>query len=198
MMMAGNPAQDPEEVRAWLENQAQQQAEELVLQLRDDYQAAITERYRICSFSNNKEHPLLWSHYAASHEGFCLEFDASTDIFGGALKVTYQNHYPSIDVTETDEETNLRISVLTKARFWKYEGEYRLVSMEPSEPDALQIDNGIFQYPEHLLTGVIFGCRMSDEDRGLVTEWSVAGAVHVQYKKMVRNTTSFVLNTVDA
>ena len=67
---------------------------------------------------------LISSHHQLS--GIALEFDASTDIFGHAMKVTYQNDYPSIDITEPDEDINLRLSVLTKAQIWAYEGEYRL------------------------------------------------------------------------
>ncbi len=106
LMMADRPENDPIAVRKWLENLTQKQAEEFVQEQRDQYHASL-ESYRICSFSDNATHPLLWSHYSASHSGFCLEFDASTDIFGHAMKVTYQDNYPTIDVTEPDEDINL-------------------------------------------------------------------------------------------
>ncbi len=197
MMMASRPENDPEKVREWLENHTQERAEELAQEQRNGYQRSL-EGYRICSFSDNVTHPLLWSHYSGSHKGFCLEFDASTDIFGHAMKVTYQTEYPSIDITEPDEDINLRLSVLTKAQFWAYEGEYRLVSMEPNEPGALPVNYHIFHFPTHLLTGVIFGCQMPQADKDLIMQWSDGSARPIQYSRMVKSATAFALEVVAA
>ena len=195
-MMAERPENDPAEARKWLENLPQNRAEEFAKELRGQYQRSL-ERYRICSFSDNAAHPLLWSHYSSSHRGFCLEFDASTDTFGPAMKVTYQDEYPSIDITESDDDINLRLSVLTKAQFWAYEGEYRVVSMEPNEPRALPVNDHVFQYPAHLLTGVIFGCQMPQADRYLIMQWSGDRARQIQYRRMVKSATSFALEVAD-
>lgn len=196
IMMGQAPENDPTEVRKWLENLPQNRVKILSQEQRDQYHRSL-ERYRICSFSDNAAHPLLWSHYSDSHRGFCLEFDASTDIFGDAMKVTYQNEYPSIDITESDGDINLRLSVLTKAQFWAYEGEYRLVSMEPSEPWAHPVNDHVFQYPAHLLTGVIFGCQMPQADRELIMQWSGDRARQIQYRRMVKSATSFALEVAD-
>lgn len=192
MMSSGGQQVDPAEVRNWLQNHTQEKAEELVLQLRGLYHKDL-EAYRICSFSDNALHPLLWSHYADSHRGFCLEFDASTDIFGHAMKVAYQTEYPVIEFTESDDDENLKRSVLTKAKFWAYEREYRLVSIEPGEPLTLPIVDHIFQFPPSLLTGVIFGCQMPQADMDLIKEWSGGRAAEIQFRRMVKSDTSFAL-----
>ena len=197
LMMANRPENDPGKVREWLERHTQERAEEFAQEIRDQYQRAL-EGYRICSFSDNAAHPLLWSHYSSSHRGFCLEFDASTDIFGPAMKVTYQDGYPSIDITEPDDDINLRLSVLTKAQFWAYEGEYRLVSMEPNEPGALAVNDHVFHFPPDLLTGVIFGCQMPQADVDLIRAWSGDRAAEIQYRRMVKSATSFALEVVAA
>ena len=197
VMMADRPKNDPRKVREWLERHTQEQAEGYAQELRDKYQKSL-EGYRICSFSDNATHPLLWSHYSGSHTGFCLEFDASTDTFGPAMKVTYQNDYPSIDITEPDDDTNLRMSMLTKAQFWAYEGEYRLVSMEPNEPGALPVKEHFFLFPTHLLTGVIFGCQMPQADRDLIMQWSKDRAGEIQYRSMIKSATSFALEVIAA
>ena len=196
-MIADKPEIDPKKVREWLDSHSQEQAEKLAKELRDQYQEAL-ERYRICSFSDNAAHPLLWSHYSDSHRGFCLEFDASTDIFGCAMKVTYQNEYPSIGITEPDEDINLRLSVLTKAKFWKYEGEYRLVSLEPNEPGALALNDHVFCFPADLLTGAFFGCQMLEADSDLIMQWCGEKVGNIQFKKMVKSSTSFSLEAVAA
>lgn len=198
MMMKDKPDNDPLKVRRWLENHTKQQAADLVRQMAEQYHQSLEKNYRICSFSDKATHPLLWSHYANSHRGFCLEFDATTDIFGHAMRVKYQKAYPAIDFTEPDEDINFRVSVLTKADFWDYEGEYRLVSMEPNEAGALPVNNHLFRFPEHLLTGVIFGCQMPKSDKDLVIEWSAARTVEIRYRKAVKNATSFALDIVPA
>ena len=197
MMLDDEPLNDPEDVRKWLEGHTQEEAEGLAVDWRDQYHTGL-EGYRICSFSDDVTHPLLWSHYSDSHRGFCLEFDASTDIFGHAMKVKYQTEYPFIDLTESDHDKNLRLSVLTKAKFWAYEREYRLVSMEPHEPRALIISDHVFHFPADLLTGVIFGCQMPQADVDLLMEWSGDRAVEIQFRRMVKSATSFALEVVAA
>ncbi len=193
--IAERPDIDHRKFGKWLENFTQERAEEFAEVQRDQYHRSL-EGYRICSFSDNATHPLLWSHYSASHTGFCLEFDTSTDIFGPAMKVTYQNEYPTIDVTEPDEDHNLRVSVLTKAEFWAYEGEYRLVSMEPNEPGSLSVIDHKFVFPPHLLTGVIFGCQMPQADIDRVTQWSADIEGEIRFRRMVKSLTSFALEMV--
>ncbi len=70
--------------------------------------------------------------------------------------------------------------------------------MKPSEPGALPVNDHVFQFPEHLLTGVIFGCQMSQDDWDLVMEWSAASAADIQYMKMVKSATAFALDIVAA
>ncbi len=197
MMMADRPENDPAEVRKWLGNHTQEKADRLALEMRDQYHKGL-EGYRICSFSDNATHPLLWSHYSDSHRGFCLKFDASTDIFGPAMKVMYQKEYPSIDIAELDDDLHLRLSVLTKAQFWAYEREYRLVSMEPNQPWALAVNDHVFHFPADLLTGVIFGCQMPQADVDLIRAWSGDRAAEIQYRRMVKSATSFALEVVAA
>ena len=196
-MMADRPENEPAEVRQWLEIQTQEETESHALEIRDQYHKSL-EGYRICSFSDNATHPLLWSHYSDSHRGFCLEFDASTDIFGGAMKVMYQTEYPSIDITESDDEINHRLSVLTKAHFWEYEGEYRLVGLAPNEPGGLAVSDHVFHFPADLLTGVLFGCQMPQTDVDLIMEWSGDRAAEIRYRRMVKSATSFALEVVAA
>lgn len=197
MMVAQRPELNAEQVREWLENHTQEQAEELAGELRDKYHRSL-ERYRICSFSDNVTHPLLWSHYSDSHKGFSLEFDASTRVFGQAMKVIYQDEYPAIGITEPDDETNLRLSVLTKADFWAYEGEYRLVSMEPTEPGAIPVRDHVFIFPPQLLTGVIFGCQMPQADKDRIMQWCEDRVGQIQIRRMVKSASSFALEVVAA
>lgn len=88
---------------------------------------------RICSFTTNKENLLFWSHYADSHKGFCVEFDASKLPFSYAFKVRYKDEYPEVTYPSPPSVRGFR-PALVKSKAWEYEEEYRIVFV----PEALQ------------------------------------------------------------
>ncbi len=171
LIRLANPETTPEEDEVWLANHTQEEAEELAREFKELYWSNLHEKYRVCSLCATATNPLVWSHYSDSHKGFCLVFDASKDIFGGALKVHYRDKYPTLDITESDDMEILYHSALTKFTDWKYEEEYRLLSMEPNEPMALSVKNKKLTFPAEMLVAVIFGCRMSEDDRKLIEGW---------------------------
>lgn len=86
--------------------------------------------------SATRRHPLLWSHYADSHRGLCIHFDHTLDPFRFCNKVTYTKEYPEVVypfVGEFDPGL-FQKTVLTKAKYWKYEKEFRLWSIRMGNP----------------------------------------------------------------
>ncbi len=81
---------------------------------------------RICSFTTQKENLLFWSHYANSHKGFCVEFDATKMPIAYAYKVQYKNKYPEVVYPRPNDATAF-IPALVKSKIWKYEREYRTI-----------------------------------------------------------------------
>lgn len=82
---------------------------------------------RICSFTaENKKNLLLWSHYADSHKGFCVEFDATKMPMKLAYKVDYSPKYPEITYPIPYDDTAFR-PALVKSKDWKYENEFRII-----------------------------------------------------------------------
>lgn len=79
---------------------------------------------RICSFTTKKENLLFWSHYADSHRGFCVEYDATVLPFSMAYKVTYQDDYPEAIYPAPRDERGFE-PALIKSTAWEYEKEYR-------------------------------------------------------------------------
>ncbi|WP_264875397.1 DUF2971 domain-containing protein [Vibrio agarivorans] len=85
----------------------------------------ISSDYRICSFSNNENSMLMWSHYAQEHQGVMIEY-----WFGGELpdgvgisQVKYTHN------SKRNIEKDLYIFnqyILTKNNEWAYEEEVRL------------------------------------------------------------------------
>ena len=120
-----------------------------------------TERGIAC-FSARYDQILMWSHYAASHTGFCLEFSTSKEPFLRAFPVIYEDDVPSVNpapmVLEEQPEV-LRTMVTTKSSCWNYEEEWRLFHMQPRIG---------FGYTPETLTGVYFGALMPELHRLLL------------------------------
>jgi DUF2971 family protein len=137
---------------------------------------------------------MMWSHYAAGHRGFCLEFDTSFLPFSKALEVTYSQTLPSINPLDVllnqpgDDENNdiLRMFVLTKASCWSYEQEWRLMHAEPSK---------LFGYGNGPLTGIYFGAEMPRPDRDAIALATREAAPSIQLHEIVRDTRSFTLHS---
>lgn len=93
----------------------------------------VLDGYLFYCLTDNPTNNLMWSHYANSHNGFCIEWD------GEQLKpekVTYEEKLPSLDVLDFIESTlgfrsreKLGIqawkALKVKLIEWEYEQEYR-------------------------------------------------------------------------
>lgn len=141
----------------------------------------ILEDYGVLSLSEDALHPLLWSHYADSHKGICVEFDATQYFFQFAHKVDYKDDYPVVDpMCHTPDEVN-RIAILTKASFWGYEKEWRVVMPTITDDERveslaettnalgrhlieLQKGPGIYTFPPSALTAIILGARIEPKE----------------------------------
>ena len=120
----------------------------------------------IITMTATREPILLWSHYANSHKGLCMEFESCDpgDAFAAAKEVRYADEYPEVRLfLDTDKEQYDKV-VLAKSRAWKYEQEWRIV-----EP------NGTFDYlefsPENLVS-ITLGCRMCASWAKRLSEWA--------------------------
>ncbi|SHI86706.1 Protein of unknown function [Hymenobacter daecheongensis DSM 21074] len=80
----------------------------------------------VCCFSRNNSSILMWSHYANSHRGFCLEF--ISDIPDGIhpLDVHYTSDFQTLNfhLFADDSIANM---IYTKSSQWAYEEELRLL-----------------------------------------------------------------------
>lgn len=116
----------------------------------------------ILSLTRQVDHVLMWSHYADSHKGICLRFMATdtTPYFGQAQKVAYQDERPALNLVRDPPEVILTKALLTKAKFWSYEDEYRI--LDPFKGPGLQ------EFPRELLDGVFLGASIETEVRSRV------------------------------
>src|SRR5208282_4694040 len=102
------------------------------LELEKQMYAAICTQYRIYCLTEHPASPLMWGHYAASHTGICLEFDARCYPFPEVEKVEYRTTYPAWDLSTVYYEP-----LITKSMHWAYEAEWRLIAEDRAAPISL-------------------------------------------------------------
>ncbi|MGA9822359.1 MAG: DUF2971 domain-containing protein [Desulfobaccales bacterium] len=141
-------------------------AEHIIKKVYDDF----LDNTGLYCLSEVSDDILMWSHYADGHKGLCLEFDAIIDalanvmIFGTAIKVTYSEERPILNIVKIGEPAEYQKALLTKSNHWNYEKEWRVVN-SPAE-------GGPGPKPFHppSLTGVILGALISPENKHQVME----------------------------
>lgn len=151
---------------------------------------------------------LMWPHYASSHEGFVVEFDAHHDYFHSQRspedeffrlrRVTYRGARPNLDL----QDANGIDLFLVKSSGWSYENEWRI--LRPLAQAERRIDVGhypidLFSFPRDAVTSVILGARSTPQT---LTGIRDALAPHKEYqavrvRQAVPDPTMFRLITKD-
>jgi hypothetical protein len=165
----GLPQEEIERRYAWLRTCDLRQFEH-------DSRAKVFQRLENCwvfSLAGNRDHPMLWSHYADSHKGLCIHLSTANSMFGASQRVQYVPERPRVTFPfVTSSKELLDTCVLRKGKFWEYEEEYRIIRY----PDmtyydlGLNFDGQLATYQAHLLTGITVGARMPDADIQAVLE----------------------------
>jgi hypothetical protein len=104
----------------------------------------------------------MWGHYAGSHTGICLEFDARCEPFATAEKVKYVSAYPAFDVVTGS------YPLVIKSADWSYEAEWRLIAEERAfarSPRTIKTDNDFLTIPSGVLKSVTIGCLTDKSTR---------------------------------
>ncbi len=133
------------------------------------------------------DHMLLWGHYANSHRGIALRFkpQKGDGYFEAACKVTYQRERPKCNLVLNDTMTNFKLALLTKADFWSYEEEWRIVK----EPGS----KGPHTFSASSLDGIILGAKISKEHEDEVRGWIATSGRDVELMKAAINKENFGL-----
>jgi hypothetical protein len=142
--------------------------------------------WSIVSLSLDPIHPLLWSHYASSHTGICIEYTLDTSLLPkkiGLRQVTYSDKRPPFGMRQTfgnnEQIRNAMIEVLsTKAEYWSYEQEVRLIKQ--ISPAALSVDG-------MKISSLIIGCRTSPENTEKAKLWAKEIGVPLREAFMIEN-----------
>ena len=159
-------------------------------------QAMLAER-RIYCLTPKGGNILMWSHYADNHRGICLEFSvADNPLFRTAKEVVYRKEYPHWVPCDINDKPGLVMElILTKSCDWRYEEEYRLVSVEKSAlSNFLQLHGDLFRLPHGALKSVIMGCEADHKNIGAFIRECAPG---LPIKQAVRSPNLYTLDIVD-
>lgn len=115
----------------------------------------------ICCLTKKPDNILMWSHYADNHKGLVIEFtidNNSENIHMGNVEnklfgwdVEYTESMPVISTEERDFNA-VKDVFLMKSPDWRYEAEYRVLSMYKGP--------GIHKFDQQLISRVIAGVKM--------------------------------------
>jgi len=156
------------------------------------------ELFLIGCICTNYKNKLMWSHYADSHKGFCIEYDYSNLVVDDhtvlPLPVIYSEERPLIswkaalnNSPENVEEAVLQFTkgLLTKDNIWSYENEWRILIKATDVSDI----------PMPRVSCVYLGASISDKNRNAILQ--IAKEKNYKVKQMVVDRGAYALHAVD-
>lgn len=149
-----------------------QLAQAITPKLQETMEKALDRLVGVLCLTEKPDNLLMWAHYAASHQGFVIEFDGTNEFFNRRRhdeddffhlrKVSYAKKRPSVAISDLSGFE----AFLTKGEDWAYEQEWRM--MVPLA-DATTIYSQppipvhLFAFPKRTVRAVIVGARASEE-----------------------------------
>lgn len=166
---------------------------------------SMLRRFRVLSLCAEGKNALLWSHYADSHRGVALEFDASSTAampFVTAEPVKYRKRAPCAYSKKNFIEDALGLAalpdaaralvplVMTKSVEWTHEREWRVVRL------AAEGDQDLFSdlpFSPRSLSRIFLGCRISPHDKREISCLVTGDFAHVEIHQARQSPTRFAL-----
>jgi len=140
-------------------------------------QENLVKKFKISCFTTTPYSMLMWSHYANSHKGFCLEYEVppydseSALLFHNLFPVIYSNKRTSV-LEQCISELNssfipkdvlwsiYKYGLLSKSMDWKYQSEWRLVSC-----DSMLASDDNYNCQFFKINRVYLGNKMTKQER---------------------------------
>ncbi|MCK9365010.1 MAG: DUF2971 domain-containing protein [Syntrophales bacterium] len=143
------------------------------------------KNYGVLALSELNNNILMWSHYADSHRGICIEFERTdTNELGKwdyCIPVQYQQELPSFNLHELGDSKAVTQALSTKGKYWEYEQEWRILTYESNKHHPLP----------GKITAIIFGLNMPQKERDSIV--SMLG-YSVKYFEALRSTRYYALD----
>jgi hypothetical protein len=175
--------------------------------------------FRIACFSNFEDdeelgmNTTMWSHYADNHKGFCVKYSlnfADSPIQSilkcGLFKVIYSakisNASPR-ELLKLEYDRNNEIEVnsylmktiyralITKARFWNYEKEWRLIL---GKENFKILNDGSIPFP--FIEAIYLGCKIEKTLKEYIVQFAKPNNISVH--QAIQSSERFILKFYDA
>lgn len=140
----------------------------------------------LCSDYKNR---LMWSHYADSHKGFCVEYDyndlTEDEMASLPLPIVYSKERPllpwkaALDNTPeniSEATAQITLGLLTKDDEWRYENEWRILVSSKGSTE--------FRMPK--ISCIYLGVAISDENKAKILEIAKRKNILVKQMKIDR------------
>ena len=109
----------------------------------------------ICSLSKSYDNILMWSHYADSHKGCCIELEVTSETGITETPVSYVDTIKDVAGADYRDEAYQILS--RKIRCWDYEKEVRFLKEIP-------LNSHISKYLKIKIFRIYLGCKMPSKD----------------------------------
>lgn len=183
----------------------------------------LNKYFGIISLTTKPKNKLMWSHYANSHKGFCIEInlDSHLDIVkiedinsirshhnNVLIKVDYQKNRIDFDQgliernNEKEKNTYFHKIMSTKEDIWEYEDEYRVISTignktaMSNDADGIPIHTMLF--PASSIKQIILGTLCTKDNIKFVKQWiNTQNAHHIKLTQLTLCESSYDLKTIE-
>jgi len=129
---------------------------------------------------------LMWSHYAESFTGVCLEIDTAE--FEYLEEVNYCTERPVINLLPSGDTVEVQVDKALFSKFiaWDYEEEWRAMYRK-----------GVSALSEHGITRLIFGQNCAPAVREILTTYVKNSGKPIRFAEVRPDSRSYRLNIVD-
>jgi hypothetical protein len=125
----------------------------------------------ICSLARSGDIGLMWSHYADSNRGCCLEVEVTSKTWE-AIDVEYSENLPTLG-----DDTTIKDILGVKAKMWEYEQETRFIySQKVSNKRRPQLAVKIRR--------IFIGCNVNKSDFNRIKKYVIALNPKIEVIKM--------------
>jgi hypothetical protein len=158
----------------------------VIKEIHDIHSQRIREKIGVLCLSEVNNDILMWSHYADSHRGICLEFDGYFPFFANSQQVRYPSDRPRINPFSQNPLEMMEAALLVKAKRWEYECEWRSIQYVDGP--------GVYRFPAEALTSLILGAQISPQDELKVIGWLKERASPLKLYRATPCSTTFSIN----
>lgn len=135
------------------------------------------------SFAQSGLNQLLWSHYAESHSGICVEFETKSKkenpkviedfpITAFTTPIEYSDRRAIVRLDENLPRTSheaLRDATLMKSKIWEYEQEWRFITH--ASDSRIYRKGELIDIGPKSIKSISFGIRSSQETKNIIKEF---------------------------